>query len=269
VNKRPYGSKSILKKPEPKKHESSVTVSARSAFVSQFVIPSGMKSYDKSVLQSDVLVTLKNGFYLDVWNSTQLKKKPIGRYDIESADENGNPYTETVTETAMEANPGYETDYNLGWSGPIALGISLDAGVIYCDLLKYGRAGSLEDVIYNYIKLSHAIGAGFNGQIMGERFSLMKKSPYRGGNLYAIGTTRSDTIVVEKLTIDSSLEYVHDTGVYGYEPGEIIRGKVGLNVKVYRDLNAILQVNFFEPLTVREGYTQRIVHSVGLAYQFQ
>lgn len=233
--------------------QKSIKISVRSMFVDKYVIPSGMVSYGKPVIQSDVLVSFKSGLYLDVWNSTQLKKKSVGKVDVQSPE--------------MEANPGYELEYNIGWNGPLIAGINLDVGVIYCDLLKYGKIGASEDVLYNYVKLSHIAVAGFSAQVIVENYTMMKNSVYPGGNLYVIGVTRGD-VLAGVFNLDTSLEAVYDTGIYGYESGEILRGKVGLSAKVYKSLTGLLQVNHYEPLNVREGYASKTTISSGLSYQF-
>jgi hypothetical protein len=252
VNKKT--NKTLTRKKAVVPEQKALTITIHSMFANKYVIQSGLISYGKPVIQSDVLVSFKNGFYLDVWNSTQLKKKSISKNDVGSSE--------------AEANPGYETDYNVGWSGPLVIGTNLDIGVSYCDLLKYWGIGASEDSVYNYIKLSHSVVAGFNVQIMGERYSMMKNSLYRGGNLYSAGVTRSDVWGGGSLTLDTSLESVHDTGTYGYKPGDVLRGKVGLSAKVFKSLTIILQVNRYEPLSVREDYTSTTATSGGLSYQF-
>ena len=239
--------------------EPAITVVVKTVLVSQYVILSGMLNYNKPVIQSDVLITHKSGLYLDVWNSSQVKNRSAAPM----YDDNGNYIGK---ELASEANPGNEIDYTLGWGGDIGKGFSFDGGIAYCDLLKLGKPGASEDGIYNYVKVSREVIAGYSVQVMMERFSVIKGSLYSNGNLYSLGLTRSD--VSGDISIDSSLEVTHDTGVYSAKNGEVLRGRLGLTMKVMEKLNVVFQLNYYSPLMVRDGFSSKIVSSSGLTYQF-
>lgn len=238
-------------------------IEVKSSIVDKFVLANGLVNYKRPVIQSEITISFRNGFYIDVWNSVQKEKnKPV-----ETSSEEGEEETEEIPEGFL--NPGYELDYTLGWAGEFVLGTDLDIGVTYCDLLKFGRVGSREDLLYTYADLSHKVGAGFALKVMGEKFTVMRDAYYRGGALYSGGVSYNDSFMDEQLFIEGSVEGTYDTGNFGTEKGTLVRGKIGFNWKPVKNLSILFpQVNYYVPLTVRDGYTKTATVTAGFSYRF-
>jgi hypothetical protein len=237
------------------------TIALRSLVVNRFVLSNGYVDYSKPLIQSDLHIGFKNGFYVNLWNS-----KPLEKESVESTeDEGGLDQGESVVVT------GNELDYTVGWSGPIVFGAVVDIGSSYCDLPRFGKMGAVEDVLYSYVKISKTAGAVLDVTVTAEKFTVMHLSPYRGGALYAVGLSKSDSYLREKLTLDISLEGVHDTGNFGNQQGKLIRGKVGFGWNLFKNLTIILpKLDSYLPIgRIHDDRKMETAITGGLIYWFK
>ena len=93
----------------------------------KYVLGKGVKIYDGPVVQTDLLINLPRGFYVDLWWSAGLDNSDL------------------------DGGLDDEVDYTVGWAGK-AKGLDLDFGVSYFDLIGlYSLDGG--DVVQPYLDL--------------------------------------------------------------------------------------------------------------------
>lgn len=226
------------------------SVSARVVVASKYAaFGSGGILYDKPVIQSDLFVSFRNGFYADLWNSVPF--------------------------TGHDDNFGWEQDLGIGWSGPLsALGLNgfasdmtLDLGITYFDepgLLTLGA----NDILYNHVKLSKAFNL-LTVFVDFKSYVPMPHSPYSGGNLYDVGISRGVSVFKDRLSASTSLALVYDDGGFGFDNGLLLYGCAELDWLLTKHLVLILpQVSYYAPITLRDSRSLDAVISGGLGYQF-
>ena len=221
------------------------SVSFRSVIADKYILSNGEETYNKPVIQSDLYIGFENGFFIDLWNSA-----PFEGYG---------------------QNLGTEQDYGIGWEGPLSkFGFGkktiVSVGVTYCNEPKMTEFG-MEDMVYSYVKLSQTT-AGFNFYGMYESNIPMPKSSYHGGSLLSVGVSRKDSLL-DKLDIDVSFAPVYDSGNFGLNSGLFLKGGVGFNWLLEKNLTMILpQVNYYVPLTMHDSRSSAKTVAGGLSYQF-
>lgn len=226
------------------------SVTLRSVVASKYLaFGSGGTLYDKPAIQSDIFVSFRNGFYVDLWNSTPFK--------------------------GHDNNFGWEQDLGIGWAGPLstfdlkgfASDMTLDIGSTYFDepgLLTIGA----KDILYNHVKLSKAFKwVTVFGNF--ENYIAMPGSPYHGGNLYSIGASKGTSFFKDRVSASTSLALTYDDGGFGMDKGFLLRGSAELDWKLTKHLTMILpQVNYYAPLTVRDSRSLDAVVFGGFSYRF-
>ena len=218
------------------------SIALRSVTANKFMFSNGGVGYGKSVIQTDLNVSFKSGIYFDLWNSLPFKKN--------------------------KEELGTELDYNMGWTGSIGGKTSIDVGVTYCDAPKMGRVGGGNDVFYSYLKIIQSVGE-FSIYGAAENNSVTPGSSFRGGSMLSVGISRSDSYLDKDLNIDMSLEPVYDSGYFGLSEGTLVRGKIGFNWNVEKNLIVIFpQVNYYVPLKVHDSRTSDTAITSGFVYQF-
>lgn len=199
----------------------------------------GAVLYDKPAVQTDLLVTLKNGLYYDLWGSRSLQ----GKWN--------------------DGSFGNEVDYGIGWDG-IVKGLTAHAGFTYLDEPSAFTFGA-SDILYTHLRLGKeskwlSVTAGY------ENYTAMPDSGFPGGHLISIGAGRIQPLNGDKVVLNASLAGVYDTGTLGTLVGFMLRGNVGIswNINKHFTFNAV-SVNYYAPLTRRA--TDAMVMS-GLTYHF-
>lgn len=226
------------------------SVTLRSVIASEYLMFStGSILYDKPVIQTDLFVIFRNGFYFDLWNSA-----PFEGYDH---------------------NLGTEQDLGIGWAGPLfVFGINgkasdmiLDIGIAYFNEPKLLTLGA-DDVLYSHVKLSKEFKlATISGQF--ENYASMPGSFYPGGNLFSIGFNKGRSFFKDRVSASTSLALAYGTDMFGLDSGFFLRGSVELDWKLTKRLTMILpQVNYYAPLTVHDNRSLDAVVFSGFSYQF-
>lgn len=195
--------------------------------------------HDRPVVQTDLLLTFKNGLYLDLWNSRSLQ----GKWD--------------------DGSLGNEVDYGLGWDGTIK-GLTVHVGFAYYDEPGVFTLGA-GDILYTELRLGKelkwfSVTAGY------QNYTTMPNSGFQGGHLISLGASRAQPLYGDKVILNASFAGVYDTGTLGTLAGFMFRGNVGVswNINEHLTFNAV-SVSYYAPLTHRA--TDVIVTS-GLTYRF-
>lgn len=216
----------------------SITLS--SAVANKYLQPgTGDTVHNRPVVQTDLLVTFKNGLYLDLWNSRSLQ----GKWD--------------------DGSLGNEVDYGLGWDGTVE-GLTAHIGFVYYDEPKAFTLGA-GDIFYTELRLGKefkwlSVTAGY------QSYTTMPDSGFQGGHLVSLGVSRTQSLYGDKVSLNASFAGVYDTGTLGTLAGFMFRGNAGINWNINKHftLNAV-SVNYYVPLTRR--LADAMVMS-GLTYRF-
>ncbi len=194
-------------------------------------------------VQTGLLISFKNGLFLDLWSSRSLK----GKWD--------------------DGNLGNEIDYQVGWSGPIASNLVLLVGLTYFDEPKAFTLGA-GDILYPHIFLTKnfkllSVTAGF------ENYTTMPDSGFQGGNLLSLGVSKYQLLYKDKIGLRASVTAVYDTGTLGSGEGFILRGSAGADWNLSKRLtfNA-LGINWYAPLTPKDKRVADAVFYSGFKFKF-
>ncbi len=202
----------------------------------------GAELYGEPVAQSQLLVNFRNGFYIELWNST-----PFGDWN---------------------ENLGTEQDVGVGWTGPLSLcGLSggfgetvLDIGVSYFDEPDLAKLGS-DDIVKSYLQLSHDFTIGghkFSALAHYRNYTAMPRSSFRGGSYLGVGM--ATTVPLVKVSITTSLSPVWDFGGFGADDGLMLQGGAELDWKLGKRITLILpQVMYYAPLTMDDRPLDAVV----------
>lgn len=195
--------------------------------------------HNRPVIQTDLLLSFKNGLYLDLWNSRSLQ----GKWN--------------------DGNLGNEIDYGLGWDG-VVKGLAAHIGFSYYDEPKAFTLGS-GDIFYTELRLGKelkwlSVTAGY------QNYATMPDSGFQGGHLISIGASRAQSLYGDKVVFNASFAGVYDTGTLGTLAGFMLRGNAGVNWNISKCFTFnVVSVNYYVPLTRRA--TDAMVMS-GLTFRF-
>lgn len=190
------------------------------------------------VIQSDVFILFKNGFYVDFWFSRSLK----GSWN--------------------DGSLGNEIDYHIGWKGNLTTNLSLNIGISYCDqpeAFTFGAGDSTWTHAFLTKDFKHlSVTAGF------ENFTTMPESGFQGGNLFSLGVSKYQSICKGKIGLRASAADVYDTGTLGSGEGIILRGSTGADWNVSKRLTLnVIGCNWYIPVTPHDKRKADTVISTG------
>jgi hypothetical protein len=193
----------LITKLEAEENQNAMSVTASSSIANKYLnVSTGGVLSEDPVIQTDLLLTHKNGLYVDLWNSTSL---------------NGN---------WNQGDLGDELDIGIGWNGT-GKGLVLHVGVTYLDEPKLFSLG-VGDIVYTHVR----IGKGFRPLTLTfgyENYTPLPESGFQGGNLVGLGCSKTFSFCEDKINLNTSLAGVYDTGTLGSETGFFLRGNAGLN----------------------------------------
>jgi len=195
------------------------------------------------VVQSDLHVTWKNGFYVDLWNSRSLK----GKWN--------------------DGSLGNEVDYGIGWNGTLAPHLKLSIGLTYLDEPNAFTLGA-GDILYPRVFLTRdfkylSVTAGF------ANFTTLPNSGFNGGNLLNLGVSRGYNLCDGKVSVRGSVILVYDFGTLGSGEGFILRGNIGTDWNITKNLTwNIIGINWFLPMTPKDTRVTDAVFYSGFSFRF-
>ena len=213
----------------------SVTVSSAVANKYLFGGTGGVLSKDP-VVQTDLLLTHKNGIYVDLWNSRSLK----GKWD--------------------DGSLGNEVDYGVGWNGT-AKGLTAHVGITYFDEPSAFKLGA-GDIVYTHARLGKDFRP-FSLTLGHENLVTMPDSGFQGGNLFSLTASKSVLFWKDRMSVSASIAGVYDTGTLGSDTGFFLRGSTGINWNVSKRLTVnVVSANYF----IRR--TSDVMVSSGITWNF-
>lgn len=211
----------LLNKLEAEESPNTVGVTVSSTVANKSLLfGTGSVLSSDPVVQTDILLSFKNGIYLDLWNSRSLK----GSWNNGSL--------------------GNEIDYGIGWKGILTSNLTLNIGVTYFDEPSAFTFGA-EDIVYTHAFLTRdfkhlSVVGGF------ENYTAMPKSGFHGGNLLSLGICKNFSFCKDRVDLDTSLSGVYDTGTIDSEKGLFLRGNMMLSYKATKHFTLnILSLNYF------------------------
>jgi uncharacterized protein (TIGR02001 family) len=217
------------------------TVTLSSVVANKYLNQLGFELYDKPVVQSDLFISHRSGFYIDLWHSTGF-------------------------DTRLNNNLGDEIDYGAGWNGTLGK-YFLHIGMNYFDepnLFTFGRG----DIIYTHVRIGREVG--FVTLTVGyENFSTFPGTDFEGGNLFSLTANKDVSWWNNRLTTSASVAGVYDDGCCGLDDGFFLKGSVAFIWNVNEHLSFTLPgVYYVLPLTINDVRTTDAMLSVGLTYKF-
>ncbi len=194
-------------------------------------------------LQTDALITFKNGLYADFWISRSL----VGKWD--------------------DGSLGNEVDYGVGWKGNLVTNLSVNLGVTYFDEPRAFKLGA-GDIIYGHAFLTRdfkylSLSLGY------ENYTTMPNSGFEGGHLVSFGAGTYKLICHEKIGLRASAAIVYDTGTLGTDAGFLFRGSDGLDWNISKIFTFnVVGINWYIPLTPRDDRVINAVFYTGITFKF-
>lgn len=193
-------------------------------------------------IQSDLLISWKNGLFVDLWNSRSLK----GKWN--------------------DGSLGNEADYQIGWKSSLATNLNLNIGVTYFDESRAFTLGA-GDILYTHAYLTKgfkplSLTAGY------ENYITMPKSGFQGGHLISLGVSKYQLLCKNKIGLRASAAGVYDTGTLGSGAGFILRGSAGADWNVSKRLTLnVLGVNCYVPLTPHDKRIANAMFYTGFTFK--
>lgn len=236
----------VLLAPNVAAEESKLTLSLSTKIWSKYLFINGAIFYDEPVAQTDLLVGLPKGFYFDLWWSVGLD------------------------DTNLSSNFGDEVDYTLGWAGNIG-NFDVNLGVSYFDLFKLLDTGGDGDVLQPYIELGRTLKLGEKHELTPslafQWHQPFKSSMSSGG--YLIGGVRDQFQLNPRVSINSEVGLVYDTGAYNYDNGLVgfasLEASWQLTEKFAMQLPSIMVT---EPISTSDERTTQVAFGLGFSINF-
>jgi len=193
-----------------------------SIVIEKYIGASGAVCYDKPVIQTNVWVGWKSGFYVDLWNSSPFKG-----------------FNEVY-------NYGTEADYCIGFSHSLFKSKTIvDVYLSFCDEPSLGKVNG-EDLFYNYLKLSRST-KNMMFWLQYDNVAFTAASSYNGANRFCIGA--SATKKLSKLGVTAWVSPVLDTG-----HGVFLKGEVKAEWSLTKKFSIVLPgVKWFVPVQLNDG----------------
>lgn len=176
---------------------------------SSYLLDNGIAFHDGPVLQSEILISLPKGFYLDLWHSMGMDG------------------------SGLSSGLDDELDYTAGWRGDVR-GYSLDMGVLYMDMIKVLDLPD-GDIMLPYFEVSRNLP--FKGKQLYNPYvkiqpGLPANGSYPAGGLYVGVGLRHLYQISKALRLGEEFALIHDSGAFGFESGKLFKYAVGVNRKL-------------------------------------
>ncbi len=224
----------VLKAEETNQNQHPVSITLSSAVADKYLFPAtGFALSHNPVVQTDLLLTHKSGFYVDLWNSRSLR----GKWD--------------------DGSLGNEIDYGIGWNGTLK-DLTAHVGVTYFDEPGAFVFGS-GDILYSHARIGKdfkhlTITVGY------ENYVTMPESGFQGGHLISLTASKNFSFLKDKVSLATSLAGVYDTGTLGSEREFFVRGNVGINWNASKHITLnLISANYFirraSDVSVASGFT--------------
>lgn len=182
----------------------------------------GIELWDSPCVQGSVTAAFRNGLSITLWGSSDLE----GHHGDSLADE-------------IDLGLGYTRDLGNNWT--------LDLGVTYFEEPHMGkglRLGS-EDILYTKVKLSHPIGKGWTASAIWESYTVID-ADYNGGTLGGVEVGKTFR-VSDKVSVPFSVGAIYDDGGFGFAQGLLIRGNLGVDVKLSESITLNVGGRYYVP----------------------
>lgn len=223
------------------------TVKGQTVARSQYVgFDNGLVFYPDGVIQGNITLAHKSGFFLDLWYSTGFN-------------------------TDWSTDWDDELDYTLGWNGKVN-NLDLTASITYFDDYSVGTM-PYNDVVKGFVRLglpTKKISEHVNLTPFGSYVGYIvpdNKTPFEGGNVYALGLD-SEITLTSRLKIASSTSLGWDDGGFGIKPGYIFKHSSTVNVPVSKHFTwNVIEATIYVPLGNRNMRTE-VVWGTGLSWWF-
>lgn len=218
-------------------------LSGQKVLRSKYVGPDGLTFYDKPVIQGNITLDHKSGFFVDLWISSGLNTNWSTDWDD-------------------------EMDYTLGWSGKIKP-IQISTSISYFDDINIWQF-SYNDVIKSEVRIDLPKKINKWLEVIyfvdyANYFIPDKKTPFNGGNIYSLGID-NEIIISEKIKITPSVQFSYDDGAFEVKPGCFIKMSSNLNLTLTKHFVwNIVEATFYGPLGEREMKNQLIL-GTGLSW---
>lgn len=211
----------------------------------------GLKSSDDPVIQTELLLSMPYGFYVDLWHSAGLN------------------------DSDLSSDYADELDYTLGWAGTLAdlgLGredINVDIGVIYFDLVDIFK--SQDDIIRAYLRFDTEVMIGDQAVTfyVQPEVNWTVNSDLEGGGGVEFGAEHSIEIV-GSLSYDHALRIYYDSGTAGLDAGFIGEYAGGLTWMLNDNINVIpIQFKASTPLeALSDDRETEIIFGAAIEFSF-
>jgi hypothetical protein len=223
------------------------TIKGQTVVRSQYVgFDDGLVFYPDGVIQGNITLAHKFGFFLDLWYSSGFN-------------------------TDWSTDWDDELDYALGWNGKVN-NLDLTASITYFDDHSVGSM-PYNDVVKSFVrigmptnKISEHLNctpfASYSGYFIPDNYT-----PFEGGNVFALGFDSGITLT-PTLSITSSTSFGWDDGGFGVKPGCIFKHSSTVNIQASKHLTwNILEATIYVPIGNRNMRTE-IVWGTGLSWSF-
>lgn len=179
------------------------TTGLRNKYVLNYI---GKTSYDKPVIQGDIWATLPEGFWLDVWYSTNLK---------------------------FEENFGREVDYGVGWANKHVM-----VGFYYFDLAQQFSTKSIGDVAETFVKAmwSKELGRHRLSSFVEMNYFYATQDQYTKNGSFPMAGIGHDWRIVGLLRASHDAALTYDGGVFGSDHGFVFRYQASLSFAAAKDI---------------------------------
>ncbi len=229
------------------------TVEISSKVASKSVDPtSGLVNHNSGVVESDVLLSWENGFYVQIWNSQVLHGESTS---FGNSLEGYVGYANSIA--------GWDYDLCLGYtSAPELTTLETDDNLYAC--VQVGH--SIEQVAE---QLSSVIGSevSFSGFARFEHYETLFDTDYEGGNLYSVGF-ESERDLSKAWLSRNSITFTYDDGVYGEENGFLSKLTAGLNYQLSENVAITAEGDLFAELSDFDGTREGLIGKLGLTASF-
>jgi len=213
--------------------------------LTKYVGNSGMLYHDKPVIQTDMLLTLPKGFYVDVLSSFGLDG------------------------TGMSSDLGDEGDLGLGWRGNVK-GLDLDVGAYYLDFVDIFKARG--DVISPYVEVSKTFDISKSHSLtpyLRTEVIFPAKGTIPGNGVWLFGGVRHKWQVSQAFAASQRLGLVYDDGAYDAESGLLGQYRLKLSWDLTKSITFdVLSLKVSFPLTTFHDRETQAVVGAGFTLRF-
>jgi hypothetical protein len=232
--------------------EQGVKVELASQWLSKYLSTGGVAFSKDPVLQSSLMVSFPNGFYGQVWHSTNIDANLLD-------------------------NPGAELDLYLGWSGRLYRVANPFINTLEVDFhISYQAYPKLSKMENHYLGIGLEIKRPFDldgGHRLSPFIAVEYYYPLSGNSgeqgVYSSVGLKHSWKIWGPVSLEQSVRGTYDSGVYGMESGLIGAYTASLQYKATDHLRVDLgQVQYSVPITRFHDRKNEIVYGAGIRYEF-